>query len=149
MTYFNPANIHFSYPLCRGWKLAGEISTRHFLVRKSKTARHHYSLETFCHHDIWLPALHMAGYKNLCTSSRGKPCYPLLRNLSLRVSFSLPLPLSLQTKSSNWVLWGPKLPWALCCGCLIGSVIHKQTTVYCTVLVVAASENCLSTFPGE
>lgn len=51
------------------------------LVGKKQTTRRHYSLETCRHYDIWLPLLRMDGYKDLCQSSRGKPHYPLLRNL--------------------------------------------------------------------
>lgn len=111
-----------------------------FPCYKKPTAQQHYSLETGCHYDIWLPMLHVDSNNNLCTSSRGKPPYPLLReSVFLCPCLSL---CPCKFKSINWVLWGLKLPWALCCGCLIGSVIHKRTTVHCTVLVLEASEYC-------
>lgn len=92
--------------------------------------------------------MHMGAKQNLCTSSMKRTHYPLFRNLSLYVFFSLPHPLSFQTENSNWVLRGLKLPWALCCGCLIGCVIHKWIMLYCTV-VVEAFEKCLSSSPRE
>lgn len=93
--------------------------------------------------------MHMGAKQNLCTSSMKRTHYPLFRNLSLYVFFSLPHPLSFQTENSNWVLRGLKLPWALCCGCLIGCVIHKWIMLYCTVSVVEAFEKCLSSSPRE
>lgn len=63
--------------------------------------------------------------------------------------FLTPALLSLQTNSSNWVLWGSELPWVLCCGYLIGCAIHKWTTANCTELVAETSELCLSTYPKE
>lgn len=146
MTYFNLANINFAYSLCRGRNLAGEIPTRHFPVRNSK------QLKTII---LWKHGVIMIfDYTRCIWTAIIISVLPVEGNHTILfwgifVSFSLLLPLSLQTKSSNWVLWGPVLPWALCCGCLIGSVIHKQTTVYCTVLVVEASEYCLSTFTRE
>ncbi len=147
--FLNPANIHFWISfLCRGRKMAVEIPTSLFPVRNSKWPKPLlYSLETCCHYDIWLPTLHMAGYKNLYFQLRETTVSSFEESLCLSVSLSLSPPLSLQTKSSNWVLWGSELPWALCCGCLIGPVIHKQAMVYCTALVVEGYDYCLSTFP--
>lgn len=91
MTYFNPANTHFSCPLRRRRKLAGEIPTRNFPVRISKQPN------TII---LWKHAVIMIFDYPCCiwtaissyASGGGKPRYPLLRNLSFCVSLSLPLP---------------------------------------------------------
>lgn len=139
MTYFNLCKCLFFFILYLvGYNWLGQ------------TTLHYYSLGTRCHHGIWL---------TICIwTVIGIPVLPVEGNHTilfwgmLLCVFFYFLYLSLcpsKTESSNWVLWGPELPWALCCGCLIGCVIHKRTTVYCAVLAMETSECCLSIFPRE
>lgn len=106
-------------------KRAGEITTRCFPA-----------LET-CRHHLWLPTLHTVARKNLRRRSGrlGEKRKEKKKNGTILFwGIRLPLPPSLKTESSNWVLWGPpELPWVPCCGCLTGSVIHTHHTPLATV----------------
>lgn len=110
MTYFKPGRYSFSfffYYLERG-KLAGEISTRCFTCWILQAAQCRPALET-CRHRLWLATLHTVARKNLrCCSGWGGE-KKKKNGTVLFWGIRLPLPPSLKTESSNWVLWGPRV----------------------------------------
>lgn len=131
MTYFKRGRYSFSFFLYpeRGRKLAGEISTRCFPCWMLQAAQRRPALET-CRHRLWLATLHTLACKNhrCCCSGRGGE---KKKKRTAQFSFEESVYLSLRPWKPRAVIESfeaPELPWVLCCGCLIGSVIHTHHT---------------------